>query len=117
VAYSWHTTDETAAAIGASRATPAISAPIAPRRRIVARIRRPRPRLTRASGVGVEELEGAIHEAIVRRQRLREQRADEREMELNRLELVHLQWELSHALIARHARPPSRRRITVVELG
>jgi hypothetical protein len=67
-----------------------------------------RPRKTRVSSstlrANVEEIEHAICEAVLERQRLRRRGASEHQVELNRLELVHLQQELSHALIARHCR-------------
>lgn len=58
----------------------------------------------------VEELEAAIRLAVLSRQRLRERCAGEYEVEANRLELVGLQWELSYALIERHAAELSKRR-------
>ena len=66
------------------------------------------PRTTRVSSstlrAHVEEIERAICDAVLERQRLRRRGASEHQVELNRLELVHLQQELSHALIARHCR-------------
>jgi hypothetical protein len=42
---------------------------------------------------------------VVERQRLRHGGAPAAELERNRLEIVHCQWELSQALIERHAPP------------
>jgi hypothetical protein len=63
-----------------------------------------------ARGLGqpsVEEVESAIREVVARRQRLRRYDAGGQAVERNRLELVHLQQQLSHALIERHCRAPA----------
>ncbi|MGB2952728.1 MAG: hypothetical protein WBB74_04960 [Gaiellaceae bacterium] len=70
-----------------------------------ATILRPRPseraRESR-SGRDVEQLT-ECHEVLVsERQQLRAAAADETALEQNRLAIVRCQWELSHALIARH---------------
>jgi hypothetical protein len=52
----------------------------------------------------VEEIECAIREAVLQRQRLRQRGAGEHAVERNRLELVRLQQEFSYALIERHCR-------------
>jgi hypothetical protein len=64
--------------------------------------RRRRARLARRASV--EEIQGAIGRAVLARQRLRQRGAASNELERNRLDLVCLQWELSHALIERHGR-------------
>jgi hypothetical protein len=47
-----------------------------------------------------------LHAALVReRQQLRSGGADSAELERNRLAIVHCQWELSRALIARYLSP------------
>ena len=55
------------------------------------------------SGDPVERLTDSISTAVAERQRLRESTGDRGALERNRRRLVRLQWELSHALIARHA--------------
>jgi hypothetical protein len=72
--------------------------------------RAPVRRLARRRAASVEDLEAAIRVAVLNRQWLRERRADEYEVEANRLELVGLQWELSYALIERHASDLAKRR-------
>jgi hypothetical protein len=51
----------------------------------------------------VEQLRAAIHETVLIRQRLRERGASDTALELNRREIVTLQWALSRALAARYA--------------
>jgi hypothetical protein len=47
-----------------------------------------------------------LHAALVReRQQLRSLGAETTDLERNRLAIVHCQWELSRALIARYLRP------------
>jgi hypothetical protein len=50
----------------------------------------------------IEELEATIGVVVVERQLLRERRASRHELESNRLTLVRLQRDLSHALIEQH---------------
>jgi hypothetical protein len=50
----------------------------------------------------VESLLEQIDELSRERQQLRAQKADLRELERNRLEIVEAQWALSRALIRRH---------------
>ena len=57
-----------------------------------------------ASEKSVEALQSEIGVLCVERQRLRATGAEEHDLERNRLEIARLQWELSHALIGRHAR-------------
>ncbi len=65
--------------------------------------RRPARLARRAS---VEEIQVAIGRAVSTRQRLQQRAAATHEVELNRLDLVCLQWELSHALVERYGRRP-----------
>jgi hypothetical protein len=58
-----------------------------------------------AAPKSVEDLQTEIGFHCAERQQLRASGADERELERNRLEIARLQWELSHALIWRYARP------------
>jgi hypothetical protein len=53
----------------------------------------------------VEALEGRIASAVGKRQELRTRGSSAALLERNRLEIVRWQWELSHALIARHLPP------------
>ncbi len=69
----------------------------------------PRPSLPRAGThrlsacrSSVERLEAALRALAAERQALREREAGRGELESNRLELVHLQWQFSYALIDRH---------------
>jgi hypothetical protein len=50
----------------------------------------------------VEALSGQISDLTVERQRLRDQGADAKRLERNRVKLAKAQWELSHALIERY---------------
>jgi hypothetical protein len=50
----------------------------------------------------VEVLSVQISELTVERQRLRDQGADAKRLERNRVKLAKAQWELSHALIERY---------------
>jgi hypothetical protein len=50
----------------------------------------------------VEALSVQISELTVERQRLRDQGADAKRLERNRVKLAKAQWELSHALIERY---------------
>jgi hypothetical protein len=50
----------------------------------------------------VEELQARIDRLTVERQQLRAERVGGDVLEANRIELARMQWELSHALIARH---------------
>jgi hypothetical protein len=52
----------------------------------------------------VEALQAEIGLLCAERQSLRASGSDEGALERNRLEIARLQWELSHALIVRHAR-------------
>jgi hypothetical protein len=52
----------------------------------------------------VEDLQAQIGLLTAERQHLRSTGCDEGDLERNRLEIARLQWELSHALIGRHAR-------------
>ncbi len=55
-----------------------------------------------------------LHAALVReRQQLRSSGAATEELEQNRLAIVHCQWELSRALIARHLPSPTAAPATV----
>jgi hypothetical protein len=63
-----------------------------------------------AVGHAVEELQQHIAELVYERQELRALGASGAWLERNRLELVRSQWDLSHALIRRHAPQRSRRR-------
>ena len=47
-------------------------------------------------------LQEAIHTLVTERQRMRDRGVDRRQLESNRLQLVHLQWQLSYALIEWH---------------
>ena len=49
----------------------------------------------------VQDLEAAIRSCAAERQALHERGAASDELELNRLEIVRLQWQLSHAWIDR----------------
>ena len=60
-----------------------------------------------AVGHAVEELQQQIAGLISERQELRAHGASGASLERNRLELVRIQWDFSHALIRRHA--PQRR--------
>lgn len=61
-----------------------------------------------SNGVGgADVLEEAIGKLVAERQRLRERGVDRGELESNRLQLVHLQWQLSYALIEWHQPPGS----------
>jgi hypothetical protein len=73
----------------AMKATPL--RPVAP-----ARARRSRSRLS------VEALQERHDVLVAERQELRRRASDEAALERNRLEIVHCQYELSHALIARY---------------
>lgn len=53
----------------------------------------------------VEDLQAAIGALCAERQNLRASGSDEGDLEHNRREIARLQWELSHALIGRYARP------------
>jgi len=55
----------------------------------------------------VELLNELLRQAVTERQRLRELGSGRDELERNRARIVDLQWELSRALVARHA--PARR--------
>ncbi len=57
-----------------------------------------------ASEKSVEVLQTEISVLCTQRQHLRASGAEEVDLERNRLEIARLQWELSHALIGRHAR-------------
>ena len=50
----------------------------------------------------VESLKQQITELVAERQALRAQGASLPTLEPNRQRILHLQWQLSHALIARH---------------
>jgi hypothetical protein len=50
----------------------------------------------------VEALSVQISDLTVERQRLRDQGADAKKLERNRVKLAKAQWELSHALIERY---------------
>jgi hypothetical protein len=52
--------------------------------------------------MSVEELQHKIDLLAVERQQLRSSGAERARLEENRVELVHAQWSLAHALIARH---------------
>jgi hypothetical protein len=52
----------------------------------------------------VEDLQAEISVRCAERQDLRASGGDDGALERNRLEIARLQWELSHALIGRHAR-------------
>ena len=56
----------------------------------------------------VEALLAHIDDLARQRQELRGSRAPARALERNRRALVRSQWELSHALIARHLQPAHR---------
>ena len=59
-------------------------------------------RFRRASKRTVEELTTRIGELTAQRQELRARGASAAALERNRVKLARAQWELSHALIARH---------------
>jgi hypothetical protein len=52
----------------------------------------------------VDKLNGELRELVLERQSLRERGAAADELERNRLAIVRVQWQLSHALIQAH--PP-----------
>ncbi len=54
------------------------------------------------TGGTVELLSAQIAELVRQRQTLRASFAGRDELERNRREIAHLQWQLAHALIARH---------------
>jgi translation initiation factor 1 (eIF-1/SUI1) len=56
----------------------------------------------RHANTSVEALQARIDELALERQDLRARCAGEAALERNRIKLVRAQWELSHALIARH---------------
>ena len=55
----------------------------------------------------VEALSAQIAALVRERQTLRTALAHRDELERNRREIAHLQWELAHALIARHVPNPA----------
>ncbi len=55
----------------------------------------------------VEALSAQIAALVRERQTLRSSLAHRDELERNRREIAHLQWELAHALIARHVPNPA----------
>ena len=55
----------------------------------------------------VEALSAQIAALVRERQTLRASLAQRGELERNRREIAHLQWELAHALIARHVPNPA----------
>jgi hypothetical protein len=57
----------------------------------------------------VEQLTDTLHRLVAERERLRDRGASWAELERNRLEIVFLQHELSHALIELHLPEPLRR--------
>jgi hypothetical protein len=57
----------------------------------------------------VEELQKQIAGLVCERQELRAFGASDASLEQNRLRLVRSQWDLSQALIERHARTPVQR--------
>jgi hypothetical protein len=61
------------------------------------------------AGPVVEELQERIAELVCERQDLRAFGASRVWLERNRAQLVRSQWDLSHALIERHARQPAVR--------
>ena len=61
-----------------------------------------------AVGHAVEQLQEQIAELVYERQELRAHGASGASLERNRLELVRSQWDLSRALIRRHAESSGR---------
>ena len=75
------------------------------------RVRRVRKRLDPASPRDVDTLLDEIAVLVADRQRLRARSASGAALERNRRRIARLQWELSHALIARHRPRAADRRV------
>jgi hypothetical protein len=60
--------------------------------------------------IAVEQLQHQLAQLVRQRQDLRAFGASGASLERNRLELVRIQWDLSHALIRRHSSPQGQSR-------